>query len=94
MDSTEFRQMFEKVPEQQRIILDWMVQLKLATAFAWDEKEKRFVVVYTGEGLFFAKTLQQICSDVQSIDREARLLALDMLVEGISATVGFSNGTG
>jgi hypothetical protein len=88
MAKDSFDEAVSHVPEEQRRLLEKMMELKLVTSFAWSDKTGQHRVVYTPKGRDFLKLIDAV-SAPEPDRRQARLLALDALAVGGFAFGGF-----
>ena len=75
-----FDEVFHQVPDEQRRLLESMVELKLVESFGWKEPDGRWVVAFTRQGRDFINLVHAVSATNPS-QRWARILALDMLAD-------------
>ena len=84
----DFTEMFKQIPEEQRRLLERMMETGLVSSFG--HNDKGWAVIYTPRGKRLLGILKSISAEEPN-QRLARIIALDMLAHTEGAFGGFAD---
>jgi hypothetical protein len=85
-----FEEMIRQIPDEQRQLLERMMELGLVKSFGTNKRTGQWAVIYTKTGRGFLDLVRKVVASRDSSRRLSRLAALDMLADGEGTFCGFA----